>query len=193
MRATSARGSRALLGAGAPSGEQLDSGDERKLNALVRFGLCFGAGFRELRGDQKSVRAGAELFHGVDLGRGPAACQLGQADVCRDPVEPGTEWRTRLKPIDSPPRAEQRLLQRVVGVVDLTEQPVAMQVMATAMRSDQSAKSDPVPQSRRPEPTLAPGARRGNLETLTTITLSAIRAGCRSSRSRVTPISCTSR
>ena len=51
-----------------------------------------------------------------------------QADVRRDPVQPGTSSRPRLEAADAAPGAQHRLLQRVVGVVQRAEHPVAVHV-----------------------------------------------------------------
>lgn len=57
-----------------------------------------------------------------------AALEHPQRDVGGDPVEPGPEGSPRLEAGDRPPGVEERLLQRVVGVMQRPEQPVAVEM-----------------------------------------------------------------
>src|SRR5438093_13749286 len=61
----------------------------------------------------------------------------GEADVRGDGVQPGAELRARLVAVGAFPRAQHRLLERVVRVVERTEHPVAVQVERAAVWLDQ--------------------------------------------------------
>ena len=50
-----------------------------------------------------------------------------------DPVEPRSQRAATLEAVEATPRTEQRVLERVVGVVDRPEHPVAVRVQVTAM------------------------------------------------------------
>ena len=68
--------------------------------------------------------------------RGGVACALleqPQGDARGNAVEPGAQRRAWLKPVDAAPSAQQRLLQRIVGVVWRTEHPVAVDVQRRPM------------------------------------------------------------
>src|SRR5437667_9373218 len=72
------------------------------------------------------------------LGRPRAsACDRGEADVRGDGVQPGAELRTRLVAVGAFPRAQHRLLERVVGVVERAEHPVAVEVERPPVWLDQ--------------------------------------------------------
>ena len=57
-----------------------------------------------------------------------------ECDVRRDPVEPRDQGRVRLVRAQSAPRVDERLLQRVVGVVEGAEQPVAVKMQRSLVR-----------------------------------------------------------
>ena len=71
-----------------------------------------------------------------------------QARVGRDPVEPGAQRAAALEPRQAAPRAQQRLLQRVLGVVERAEHPVAVRVQLAAMRLDERPKASSSPAAR---------------------------------------------
>ena len=57
----------------------------------------------------------------------PTAQQV-EADVGRDPVEPGTEHRAAIEAVATAPGAQECLLHRVLGLVERGEHPIAMDV-----------------------------------------------------------------
>ena len=60
-----------------------------------------------------------------------------QAGVRRDLVKPGAQRAAALEPGEPAPRADHRLLQCILGVLDRAEHPVAVSVQLAAMRLDQ--------------------------------------------------------
>src|SRR5712691_10446110 len=66
-----------------------------------------------------------------------SACDGGEADVGGDGVQPGGELRARLVAVGAFPGAQHRLLERVVGVVERAEHPVAMEVERSPVWLDQ--------------------------------------------------------
>src|SRR5438270_12759578 len=66
-----------------------------------------------------------------------SACDRGEADVRGDGVQPGGELRARLVALGAFPGAQHRLLERVVGVVERAEHPVAVEVERAAVWFDQ--------------------------------------------------------
>src|SRR5438874_665569 len=72
------------------------------------------------------------------LGRPRAsACDRGEADVRGDGVQPGGELRARLVALGAFPGAQHRLLERVIGVVERAEHPVAVEVQCSPVWLDQ--------------------------------------------------------
>src|SRR5712691_7910176 len=61
----------------------------------------------------------------------------GEADVRGDCGQPGGELGARLVAVGALPRAQHRLLERVVGVVERAEHPVAMEVERSPVWLDQ--------------------------------------------------------
>src|SRR5213594_4704446 len=61
----------------------------------------------------------------------------GKADVRGDCVQPGGELRAWLVAVGAFPRAQHRLLERVVGVVERAEHPVAVEMERPAVWLDQ--------------------------------------------------------
>src|SRR5438876_10337678 len=61
----------------------------------------------------------------------------GEADVRGDGVQPGGELRAWLVAVGAFPRAQHRLLERVVRVVERAEHPVAVEVERPAVWLDQ--------------------------------------------------------
>src|SRR2546421_10988690 len=74
----------------------------------------------------------------TQLGR---SCTLsrdrGEADVRGDGVQPGAELRARLVAVGAFPGAQHRLLERVVGVVERAEHPVAVEMERPPVWLDQ--------------------------------------------------------
>ena len=60
-----------------------------------------------------------------------------QAAVCRDLVQPGAQRGTLLEAGQVLPSGQQLLLQRVLGVLQRTEQPVAVRLQLTPVRCDE--------------------------------------------------------
>src|SRR5439155_15684792 len=72
------------------------------------------------------------------LGRARASpCDGSEADVRGDGVQPGAELRARLVAVGAFPRAQHRLLERVVGVVERAEHPIAVEVERPTVWLDQ--------------------------------------------------------
>src|SRR2546427_13075842 len=72
------------------------------------------------------------------LGRSFASARdRGETDVRGDGVQPGGELRARLVAVGAFPGAQHRLLERVVGVVERAEHPVAVEVERAAVWFDQ--------------------------------------------------------
>ena len=74
-----------------------------------------------------------------------------QADVGRDPVEPRPQRPRALEAVESAPGPEQRLLERVLGVLQRAEHPVAVRVQLPAVRVDERAEGLAVPSAGRLE------------------------------------------
>src|SRR5438270_9394238 len=76
------------------------------------------------------------------LGRPRAsACDRGEADVRGDSVQPGGELRARLVALGAFPGAQHRLLERVIGVVERAEHPVAVEVQRAPVWLDSGART----------------------------------------------------
>src|SRR2546428_13221150 len=72
------------------------------------------------------------------LGRPLAsACDGGEADIGGDGVQPGAELRAWLVALGAFPRAQHRLLERVVRVVERAEHPVAVEMERPPVWLDQ--------------------------------------------------------
>src|SRR5437016_3954271 len=61
----------------------------------------------------------------------------GEADVCGNGVQPGGELRAWLVAVGAFPGSQHRLLERVVGVVERAEYPVAVEMERPPVRLDQ--------------------------------------------------------
>ena len=83
------------------------------------------------------VGRGAESIGSIRLG--PSLDRL-QAGVSGDPVEPGLERAAALESGQGPPGVQQRLLERVLGVLQRAEHPIAVSVQRCTMGSDQLAE-----------------------------------------------------
>jgi hypothetical protein len=70
------------------------------------------------------IDRGAEAHGPLPLG--PAGTQLVEAHVGGDPVQPGAQRGTALEPLVGPPRAQEGLLDRVIGVEGAAQQSVAV-------------------------------------------------------------------
>src|SRR5207247_1298384 len=70
-------------------------------------------------------------------GLGASARECGEADVRGDGVQPGAELRARLVAVGAFPRAQHRLLERVVGVVERAEHPVTVEIERPPVWLDQ--------------------------------------------------------
>src|SRR2546428_13620681 len=79
----------------------------------------------------------------------------GEADVCGDGVQPGAELRARLVAVGALPRAQHRLLERVVRVVERAEHPVAVEMERPPVWLDQDSETLPL---HRPRAATPPGA-----------------------------------
>src|SRR5436189_102467 len=66
-----------------------------------------------------------------------SACDGGEADVRGDGVKPGGELGAWLVAVGAFPRAQHRLLERVVRVVERAERPVAVEVERPPVWLDQ--------------------------------------------------------
>ena len=72
-----------------------------------------------------------------DDGPHTSARDCGEADVRGDDTQPGAELRARLVTVGAFPRAQHRLLERVVGIVERAEQPVTVEVEGSPVWLDQ--------------------------------------------------------
>src|SRR2546423_3469749 len=94
-------------------------------------------------------------------------CDRGEADVRGDGVQPGAELRTWLVAVGAFPRAQHRLLERVVRVVERAEHPVTVEMERSPVWLDQERERLLVHRARdatRPagwaDPHRAPSTRR---------------------------------
>ena len=124
--------------------------DERQLDALAQLVARRRIGDSGLVGELRvgirleEHRLGhrrAEVVHRRSgrtvLDGEQAARSLGRQPVARvrgDPVQPRSQRAASLEAVQAAPRAEQRILERIVGVLDRPEHPVAVRVQVTAMR-----------------------------------------------------------
>jgi hypothetical protein len=82
-------------------------------------------------------RAGLERVHPL----GPPAEQV-EAGIGGDLVEPRAKQPSTREPRQAAPSAEQSLLQRVVGVIDRSEHPVAVRAKLGAVRLHETSVGD---------------------------------------------------
>jgi hypothetical protein len=133
----------------------LERGDEGKLDALALLVAGLGRGIAVLEA-QPLVRVGLhpdrlDERHArpvVGIGRravvdrehalGPALDQV-EAGVRGDRVEPGAKRASALEASQPAPGTQHRLLERVLGVVDRAEHPVAVGVQLAVVGLDQPA------------------------------------------------------
>ena len=124
-------------------GQVLERGDERELDALALLvgeagvaGRARPTAARRHRLAEPVVRVGGRAVVDREHELGPPLDEP-QAGVGRDRVEPRAQRAAALEPRQPAPRAEQRLLQRVLGVLDRAEHPVAVGVQLGAVRRDE--------------------------------------------------------
>ena len=97
-------------------------------------------------------RAGAELGGGARVVGHEAprtALEDPEAGVGRDPVEPGAERRAPVVGRAAAPRAEERLLDRVLGVLERAEHPVGVHLELGAVPFDERRERGRVAARRR--------------------------------------------
>jgi hypothetical protein len=115
-------------------GQALQRHDEGEFDALPGHRVCLRSepvvGVRLQPG-----RVGA----GRQLAARPAG-EHGQAAVRRDPEQPRPQSGPVVEPVERPPGPDEGLLQRVVGVMDGAEHPVAVRVDLGAYRRDQGGE-----------------------------------------------------
>jgi hypothetical protein len=143
------------------SREVLQGRDERELDGLTLLVASLGGGVSVLQPDGL-VRVGlhpdrlSERFPRFVAGVGgmtvldreasPApSCQRVEADVGRDPVQPGAQQLMALEPRQRPPGPQQGLLEGVVGVEQRAEHPVAVGVERRPVGLDEAAERVLVP------------------------------------------------
>ena len=117
---------------GALAGRQvLEGGDEREPDRVALGDDDGGVGHRLEPGDLgvRVERVAGLGVGGAEAGRERAArpaLEVGQADVGRDPVEPGADRRAALEVGRGLPGAQERLLHEVLGLVEGAAHPVAV-------------------------------------------------------------------
>ena len=122
--------------------QQLERGHERELDALALLVGLRRAGER-LEPDRLGVRLGQPGMRiprrALVLREDERAPPLGQPQrrVRRDPVEPRADRAAALEPRQPAPGAQQRVLQRVLGVLGRAEHPVAVRVELAPVRRDE--------------------------------------------------------
>ena len=135
--------------------EMLERGDERQLYRLALLVTCVG---RRVAVGEPELLVGIRLDpHGFDERR-PRVVRRGrrsvvdreqalvpalervQAGVRRDPVEPGPERASPTELGQPAPRAQQRLLEDVLGVLERAEHPVAVSVELGSVLLDDPAE-----------------------------------------------------
>ena len=84
------------------------------------------------------------LVPGCSRGAAAGVAQRVQAPVGRDLVQPGAHRRLFLEPADPAPGGQQSFLQRVLGVLDRAEDPVAVQLQLAPVRLGELAERIPV-------------------------------------------------
>ena len=106
----------------------------RNASSIVSRSTTTASGSSSVGAISSSSRSGYGVSHGTsanDPHRGQparAAPQAVEADVRRDPVEPGPNERAAVERLARPPRPQERLLDGVLGLVERGEHPVAVDV-----------------------------------------------------------------
>ncbi len=117
-----------------PGRQELHRHEEHQLDRLALDDLGLGLLVLGGRDDlvEQPVRVGLQPGH---LGERPDRRQAArpppqrvEADVRRDPVEPRPEQGAAVEPLAAAPRPEHRLLDRVLGLVERGQHPVAVDV-----------------------------------------------------------------
>jgi hypothetical protein len=127
--------------------QELDRGDEGELDRLASDQVI-----------EQAIRIRLQVLEIVaDQQRlGASACERTQADVGGDRVQPGAELGAGLVAVGSLPSTDHRLLERVVGVVERAEHPVAVEVERLPVWLDQARERLLV--HRRPDATRGAGS-----------------------------------
>ena len=128
--------------------------------------VSIGDGQQVIRPGRPVDRQNAEV-------RGPAALtrRLGQADIDHQPLEPRIEPVRIAEPTQVTPGDHQRVLQGILGPIDVTEDPLGDRKEPVASNADQVDVCVPIPVSRCLDEipihrTRLSGTRRGCLPTL---------------------------
>ena len=115
-------------------------GAERHADRVVEEGVGIGL---EPRRPRRAGSARAVRLRGRPTpwpGVGAADAQRVEAPVGGDPVEPRAHRRAALEPVEALPGGQQRVLQRVLGVLERAEHPVAVHLQLPAVRLGQRAE-----------------------------------------------------
>jgi hypothetical protein len=139
----------------------LQRGDERQLDRFpllvpgVRPGESVGnaepsvgVGLDPGRLDQRRAEPGVRVRRRAVVDRQhPRRSSLdhAQADIGRDRVQPGAQRAASLELPETAPRVDQRLLHGVLGVLDRTQQPVAVPVQRPPVRLNQLSVGTLIP------------------------------------------------
>ena len=119
----------------------LDRGDERQLDGLL--------GERHVLRALAPVGQLLEELIGIGLQPSDLAARAGppralvervEAGVRRDPVQPGADRRPALVRLAPAPRAQERLLDEILGLLERPEQAVAVDMQLAAVRLDAGAE-----------------------------------------------------
>ena len=111
----------------------------RNASSIVSRSTTTASGSSSLGATSSSSRSGYGCSHGTSAnesqrGQAPrAAPQQVEADVRRDAVQPGAEQRAAVEAVAAAPRPQERLLHRVLGLVERREHPVAVDVQLAAV------------------------------------------------------------
>ena len=134
---------RALLG-----GQQLHGSDVGEADALAGDGVFLGSCVRGRELAREAVGVGLEMRVGA---AGPAAALLDdpQGDVRCDSEQPRRERAVRLVARKPAPGAQERLLKRVVGVVQRAEHAVGVDVQGAPVRGGERRRPGRPPPARR--------------------------------------------
>jgi hypothetical protein len=109
--------------------QALDRGEERQLDRLLGDHGVLGAVLARRHGLEQGVGVGLQPQHLPVGGRGPRALvQRVQAGVRRDAVQPGPQGRAAGELLALAPRAQERLLHEVLGLLDGARHAVAVDV-----------------------------------------------------------------
>jgi hypothetical protein len=114
--------------------QDLERGQERQRDGLPRDGYRLGLLVTRRGRLEQQVRVGLQPRHlGKRVRRGPpgAVPEHVQADVGGDPVQPGAELRSAVEAGPAAPGFQERLLHRVLSLVERGQHPVAVDVQLT--------------------------------------------------------------